>query len=139
MVLVAAGDGQTLVATRGGDVYGWGCYKDKEGKQWFDAVDPKKAKRKQDEPLNLTALFAGAGASRGVALADVIELKCGSRPSTPRAAATVTSEWLRHPILICDATSAGAARRSTPRAAATGACSRGGSERSASSGATRAR
>ena len=35
---VAAGGSQTFAVTLSGKVYGWGCYKDKEGKQWFDAV-----------------------------------------------------------------------------------------------------
>ena len=34
---VAAGGSQTFAVTLSGKVYGWGCYKDKEGKQWFDA------------------------------------------------------------------------------------------------------
>jgi alpha-tubulin suppressor-like RCC1 family protein len=31
IVSVACGDGQTLALTAKGEVYGWGCYKDKEG------------------------------------------------------------------------------------------------------------
>ena len=32
---VAAGGSQTFAVTLSGKVYGWGCYKDKEGKQWL--------------------------------------------------------------------------------------------------------
>jgi hypothetical protein len=30
---VACGDSQTIAVTVSGDVFGWGCYKDKEGKK----------------------------------------------------------------------------------------------------------
>jgi regulator of chromosome condensation len=35
VVNMACGDGQTIAVTSEGKVYGWGCYKDKEGKKWF--------------------------------------------------------------------------------------------------------
>jgi regulator of chromosome condensation len=36
VVHVACGDSQTVALTVGGDVWGWGSYKDKEGRKWFD-------------------------------------------------------------------------------------------------------
>ena len=68
---VAAGDSQTFAVTMSGGVFGWGCYKDKEGKQWFDAppnagLDPK---RKQSTPLEV---------SRGSPLSSVVAVKCGA-------------------------------------------------------------
>lgn len=36
VVGVACGDGQTMAVTAAGTVYGWGCYKDKEGKKFFN-------------------------------------------------------------------------------------------------------
>lgn len=33
---VACGDGQTIAVSAKGEVWGWGCYKDKEGKKWFN-------------------------------------------------------------------------------------------------------
>jgi hypothetical protein len=60
---VSCGDAQTLALTVTGKLYGWGCYKDREGKQFFDlpadAPYPdseesrKKCKRKQITPMLL--------------------------------------------------------------------------------------
>jgi alpha-tubulin suppressor-like RCC1 family protein len=33
---VACGDAQTIAVSTKGEVWGWGCYKDKEGKKWFN-------------------------------------------------------------------------------------------------------
>ncbi len=63
---VAAGGSQTFAVTLSGKVYGWGCYKDKEGKQWFDAPGSLAPKRKQTTPLlipslkNITNVATGA-------------------------------------------------------------------------------
>lgn len=63
---VAAGASQTFAVTVSGAVYGWGCYKDKEGKQWFDAPGALHPKRKQETPLlipslqNVTSVATGA-------------------------------------------------------------------------------
>merc|ERR1711871_1757049 len=63
---VAAGGSQTFAVTLSGKVYGWGCYKDKEGKQWFDAPGTLAPKRKQTTPLlipslkNITTVATGA-------------------------------------------------------------------------------
>jgi len=63
VVHVACGDSQTLALTVDGDLWGWGCYKDKEGKKWFDLErpgdDPKTILRQQDEPLQLPLVPAG--------------------------------------------------------------------------------
>mmetsp|Transcript_19907 Transcript_19907/g.61600 ORF Transcript_19907/g.61600 Transcript_19907/m.61600 type:complete len:529 (-) Transcript_19907:840-2426(-) len=53
---VAAGDTQSFAVRRSGDVYGWGCYKDKEGKQWFDCNLSLEPKRKQTTPLLIESL-----------------------------------------------------------------------------------
>ena len=79
MVHVACGGSQTLALTVEGTLWGWGCYKDKEGKKWFDlarpGVDPDESiLRQQDDPLELPLLPAGevadvaCGASYNVAL-----------------------------------------------------------------------
>ena len=47
---VAAGGSQTFAVTLSGKVYGWGCYKDKEGKQWFDAPGMISASRRVEAP-----------------------------------------------------------------------------------------
>lgn len=69
---VAAGDTQTFAVTRSGDVYGWGCYKDKEGKQWFDCNEVLPPKRKQTTPLLIEGLrkvrTLQCGASSNIAL-----------------------------------------------------------------------
>lgn len=36
IIRVACGDGQTIAVSTKGEVWGWGCYKDKEGKKWFN-------------------------------------------------------------------------------------------------------
>lgn len=56
VVTVACGDAQSLAMTLDGEVYGWGCYKDKEGKKWFDADGAGKIKRQQDEPMKINGL-----------------------------------------------------------------------------------
>ncbi len=66
VVGVACGDAQTMCITNTGHVWGWGCYKDKDGKQFFDlpssihrdqyssAHARKIVKRKQSEPMELS-------------------------------------------------------------------------------------
>jgi len=69
---VSCGDSQTICLTVEGNVFGWGCYKDKEGRKWFDlehpSASPKSVKRQQNEPLALLGNWAGA----------VADLKCGA-------------------------------------------------------------
>lgn len=43
VVHVACGDSQTMALTVSGAVFGWGCYKDKEGQKWFDRRPGDKA------------------------------------------------------------------------------------------------
>jgi len=56
VVMAACGDAQSFALTLDGQVYGWGCYKDKEGKKWFDANGAGKIKRQQDEPMKINSL-----------------------------------------------------------------------------------
>jgi regulator of chromosome condensation len=66
-VNVACGDGQTIAVTSTGEVYGWGCYKDKEGKKWFTAVENSDSiRRSQDTPM----LIGG--------ISGAIDVACGS-------------------------------------------------------------
>jgi regulator of chromosome condensation len=71
IVTVACGDGQTIAVTAGGAVYAWGCYKDKEGKKWFNASpgckDPLKDIKKQQNTPMLIPAISGA-----------VEVACGS-------------------------------------------------------------
>ncbi|RLN48043.1 hypothetical protein BBJ28_00004861, partial [Nothophytophthora sp. Chile5] len=66
-VQVVGGDCHTTVVTLAGKVYTWGCYRDKEGKQWCDAATPKAAfKQKQVQPFLIKALD------------NVVDVRCGS-------------------------------------------------------------
>jgi regulator of chromosome condensation len=63
---VACGDGQTIAVTATGAVFGWGSYKDKEGKKWFNPESGSKAiKRQCDLPLCIEGLTG------------VVEVACG--------------------------------------------------------------
>lgn len=58
---VACGDGQTIAVSTSGSVWGWGCYKDKEGKKWFNpsesaAVQHKDIKKQQDTPIRIQGI-----------------------------------------------------------------------------------
>ena len=64
---VAAGGSQTFAVTLSGKVYGWGCYKDKEGKQWFDAPNGLAPKRKQTTPLLIPSLKNVTNVATGAA------------------------------------------------------------------------
>lgn len=70
IVQVSAGDCQTFAVALSGNVYGWGCYKDKEGKQWFEvgvgAGGISACKRAQRTPQRVPGL------------ADVCEIRCGA-------------------------------------------------------------
>lgn len=75
VVSVAAGDTQSFAVTQTGDVFGWGCYKDKEGKQWFDvSAKNDKPRRKQTTPMLVPGLdkvvTVRCGAAFNVALLD---------------------------------------------------------------------
>ncbi|EEY53266.1 regulator of chromosome condensation (RCC1)-like protein [Phytophthora infestans T30-4] len=66
-VQVVGGDCHTAVVTLAGKVYTWGCYRDKEGKQWCDAPSAKDAfKKKQTEPFLIKALD------------NIADVRCGS-------------------------------------------------------------
>lgn len=66
---VACGDGQTLALTSAGEVYGWGCYKDKEGNKWFNPGEKlawQDIKKQQNQPQ----LIQG--------LSNIVDITCGS-------------------------------------------------------------
>ncbi|KAI9920994.1 hypothetical protein PsorP6_000900 [Peronosclerospora sorghi] len=66
-VQVGAGDCHTVVVTLSGTVYTWGCYRDKEGKQWCDATSAQAAfKQKQVQPFRMPTLE------------HVADVRCGS-------------------------------------------------------------
>lgn len=67
---LASGDVHTLALDVSGRVYGWGCYRDKEGKQWFQppAGAPAKAcKAAAKVPVEIAGLPP-----------NVVEVRCGS-------------------------------------------------------------
>ncbi|KAF4320371.1 hypothetical protein G195_006382, partial [Phytophthora kernoviae 00238/432] len=65
-VQAVGGDCHTAVVTLAGKVYTWGCYRDKEGKQWCDAASAKAAfKQKQEKPFLLKGLDNVADVSCG--------------------------------------------------------------------------
>lgn len=71
VISVACGDGQTIALTAHGEVWGWGCYKDKEGKKFFNpcstAANPvKDIKKQQNEPIKISGL------------PHIVEIACGS-------------------------------------------------------------
>lgn len=77
IISLACGDGQTIAVASDGSVYGWGCYKDKEGKKWFspspNASNPlKDIKRQQNSPMLISginnAVDIGCGSVFNVAL-----------------------------------------------------------------------
>jgi len=69
VINVACGDGQTVAVAASGEVYAWGCFKDKEGKKWFSPEPgprPEKSIKRQQE---LPMLVDG--------LAGVVDVACG--------------------------------------------------------------
>ena len=72
IISVACGDGQTIAVSTGGQVWGWGCYKDKEGKKFFNpdsesGLKPSKdIKKQQSTPLQISGL------------SNIIEVACGA-------------------------------------------------------------
>jgi len=63
---VACGDSQTLALSVSGEVFGWGSYKDKEGKPWFDGENPNDIQKLQKEPYHIKGL------------AGICDIKCGA-------------------------------------------------------------
>lgn len=54
IIRVACGDGQTLAVSTSGEVWGWGTYKDKEGKKWFHRTENSSTLQKQhNEPYKI--------------------------------------------------------------------------------------
>ena len=67
ILTIACGDGQTIAITTSGKVYGWGCYKDKEGKKFFHPSEgSSQIRRQQDTPLLLSGIESA------------IDVACGS-------------------------------------------------------------
>ena len=99
-VSAACGDGQTLALSTSGEIWGWGCYKDKEGKQWFDVpagVTGKAAlkiiKRKQSEPMLLPFFARSSSSSGDTRLAPVIEIACGASFNLAKCADGKVFSW----------------------------------------------
>lgn len=75
IINVACGDGQTLCLSAKGVLYGWGCYKDKEGKKFFNPIPEEsgspnaKVRRQQDSPMLISG-FPKAS--------KVVDICCGS-------------------------------------------------------------
>ncbi|KAG3119350.1 hypothetical protein PI124_g2498 [Phytophthora idaei] len=66
-VQVVGGDCHTAIVTLAGKVYTWGCYRDKEGKNWCDALSAEDAfKKTQPEPFLIKALD------------NIADVRCGS-------------------------------------------------------------
>jgi regulator of chromosome condensation len=91
-VSVACGDGHSMAVTDTGDVYGWGCYKDKEGKTWFNpakgGAEPEKdIKKKQLDPLLIDKIGTHAG------LSPVVDITCGSSVNLARCADGSLYSW----------------------------------------------
>ena len=76
VVSVGCGDGQTMAVTAEGEVYGWGCYKDKEGKKWFNPSpsisknDMKALLKDINQQKNFPILIQGVSGA--------VEIACGS-------------------------------------------------------------
>mgnify|MGYP003386351314 CR=1 FL=1 len=83
---VSCGDTQTICYTTTGDVYGWGCFRDKEGKKFFNPTpsptpnnsnstvekDMNDVKKQQNSPILIQKLGTSAG------LSGIIEISCAS-------------------------------------------------------------
>jgi regulator of chromosome condensation len=83
---LACGDGQTLAVTTTGEVWAWGCYKDKEGKKWFNplsnAPNPlKDIKKQQNSPMKIAGLK------------HIVELACGASFSLAKTSDGVMYSW----------------------------------------------
>lgn len=89
---VSCGDTQTICYTTTGDVYGWGCFRDKEGKKFFNptpkCVDPvKDVKKQQNTPILIEKLGTSAG------LSGIIEIACASSSCLARAEDGTVYSW----------------------------------------------
>lgn len=67
IIRVACGDGQTIAISTTGTVWGWGCYKDKEGQKWFHSASGADINQQRNEPMRIQGI-----ASRAV------DVACGS-------------------------------------------------------------
>lgn len=58
IIRVACGDGQTLAVSTSGEVWGWGTYKDKEGKKWFHPTETSSnLQRHHNEPHKIQVII----------------------------------------------------------------------------------
>jgi len=97
-ISAACGDGQTIVLSSTGELWGWGCYKDKEGKQWFDVpagvsvgtAALKAIKRKQVDPMVLP--FFSRSSHTNTA-APVLEIACGASYNLARCQDGKVYSW----------------------------------------------
>ncbi|CAH0480422.1 unnamed protein product [Peronospora belbahrii] len=81
-VQIVGGDCHTTVVTLAGKVYTWGCYRDKEGKQWCDAPSSKAAfKTKQLRPYLIKSLD------------NVVDVRCGSTFNLARTNDGLVYSW----------------------------------------------
>lgn len=67
IIRVACGDGQTIAVSTAGVVWGWGCYKDKEGQKWFHGSSVSDINKQCNEPMRLQGVASRA-----------IDVACGS-------------------------------------------------------------
>ena len=85
---LACGDGQTIAVTVDGNVWGWGCFKDKEGKKFsnppFDASNPqpwKSIKAQQNLPVQIPELR------------NIVDVACGASFCVARSATGSAYSW----------------------------------------------
>ncbi|CAI5731448.1 unnamed protein product [Hyaloperonospora brassicae] len=79
---IVGGDCHTSVVTLAGEVYTWGCYRDKEGKQWCDAPSAEAAfKQKQPRPYLIKSLD------------NVVDVRCGSSFNLVRTNNGLVFSW----------------------------------------------
>lgn len=85
---VACGDGQTVAITTTGEVWAWGCFKDREGKKFFNPPHPKDStapwkeiKQQQNEPVEIEELK------------NIVEVACGASFCLARSSSGFVYSW----------------------------------------------
>jgi len=86
IVGVACGDGQTLAVSTKGECWGWGSYKDREGKKWFNIKDSSNLKAMKDQQ-NRPIVIPGLPNDR------VIEVACGAAYNIARCSDGSVYSW----------------------------------------------
>lgn len=96
IIRVACGDGQTLAVSTTGDVWGWGTYKDKEGKTWFNpSADSPKIQKQQKEPIKIMVhhfLPPLLNLPQGIS-SIVVDVACGSAHNLARCSDGTVYSW----------------------------------------------